>query len=186
MREPWMARVSSQNAAPPVVDTRYTAAMHITDVRPCDLSEILDLNEASVPHVGNLSVDDMHWFADHAHYFRVAHYDGRLAGFLIGLRPGLRYRSPNYRWFCARYDDFGYIDRVAVATHARRRGIATVLYENFEQSLRGSVPYLTCEVNLRPPNPSSMQFHEKQGFAMVATQLTDGGAKEVALMEKKL
>lgn len=160
--------------------------MSFTDFQSSDLDDVLNLNEASVPHVSRLSADEMRWFADNAQYFRVARDGTRLAGFLIGLRPGLGYRSPNYRWFCERYDDFGYIDRVAVAANARRRGIASGLYADFEESLGGKVPCLTCEVNLRPPNPSSMRFHENRGFVTVGTQLTDGGSKEVALMEKTL
>ena len=31
-----------------------------------------------------------------------------------------------------------------------------------------------------------MRFHEEQGFVCVATQETEGGTKEVALLEKKL
>jgi len=45
---------------------------------------------------------------------------------------------------------------------------------------------MTCEVNIRPPNESSMRYHEMHGFVQVATQETEGGLKKVALLEKKL
>ncbi len=45
---------------------------------------------------------------------------------------------------------------------------------------------MTCEVNLRPPNAGSLTYHEIHGFVRVATQETEGGRKEVALMEKRL
>ncbi|MDH3615322.1 MAG: GNAT family N-acetyltransferase [Gammaproteobacteria bacterium] len=160
--------------------------MQISDVTATDLDDVLHLNEDSVPHVSRVAMAEMEWFAQNAHYFRTVRQQGSLAGFLIGLRPGLPYDSPNYRWFSDNYRDFGYVDRVAVAATARRRGVASLLYEDFASTLTGTVDVMTCEVNLRPPNDSSMKYHEQQGFVQVASQETDGGDKEVALMEKKL
>lgn len=160
--------------------------MQIRDVSPLQLDDVLDLNESSVPHVSSISMSEMRWFCDHAHYFRVADLDGELAGFLIGLRPGLDYASPNYGWFCSNYRDFGYVDRVAVAISARRNGVASALYADFEAMLSGEVDVMTCEVNIRPPNESSMRYHELHGFVRVGSQETEGGRKEVALMEKRL
>ncbi len=160
--------------------------MEIKDVSRDDLEEVLRLNEDSVPHVSRIDLAQMEWFASNANYFRVVRHERDLAGFLIGLRPGLPYSSPNYRWFSENYSDFGYIDRVAVSAAARRKGIASRLYQDFAGSLRGKVNVMTCEVNIRPPNESSMRYHERQGFVRVATQETEGGKKEVALLEKKL
>ena len=160
--------------------------MQVTDVRKTEFEAILALNQASVPHVSSLVLSDIAWFADHASYFRVARINDEIAGFLIGLGPGLDYASPNYRYFCRRHDTFGYVDRVVVAAGARRRGVASQLYDDYAATLRSYVPFMTCEVNIRPPNQSSMAYHERHGFACVATQETEGGKKEVALMEKRL
>lgn len=160
--------------------------MQISNIRPGDLRDVLQLNQDSVPHVSSIDLRQMKWFADNAHYFRVAMLQRRLAGFLIGLRPGLSYESPNYRWFVANYSDFGYIDRVAVSETARRKGIASLLYEDFERTLAGDVDVMTCEVNIRPPNEGSMRYHELRGFVRVATQETEAGSKKVALLEKRL
>jgi hypothetical protein len=160
--------------------------MQLSDITQADLGAVLALNEASVPHVNRIDLDQMRWFASNAFYFRVAHVDGKFAGFLIGLRPGLDYGSENYRWFCDHYDDFGYVDRVAVDESARRFGVASRLYDDFASRLRGHVDCMTCEVNIRPPNKSSMRFHKTHGFAQVATQETEGGSKKVALLEKRL
>ncbi len=160
--------------------------MQICDVSPHRLDEVLDLNETSVPHVSSVSINEMRWFGANAHYFRIAILDGELAGFLIGLRPGLDYASPNYGWFSRNYRDFGYVDRVAVAESARRNGVASALYADFEATLAGEVDVMTCEVNVRPPNESSMRYHELHGFVRVGSQETEGGRKEVALMEKRL
>ena len=150
-----------------------------------DLDEVLALNEANVPAVGQVAIDKMHWFLEHAHYFRIASAEERLAAFLIGLRPGTSYESVNYRWFCDNYDDFAYVDRIAVSEHARRCGLASRLYDDFAAAM-AEARVLTCEVNLLPPNPSSMRFHERQGFRQVGTIEYEPGAKEVALLERKL
>ena len=154
----------------------------IRDVAKQDLDEILDLNEAVVPAVNSIPLEKMQWFAEHAVYFRVATADDRLASFLIGLRPGIGYDSPNYLWFCEHYSEFGYIDRIAVAAHARRHGLATKMYDDFRKALPDDIGVMTCEVNLRPPNESSMRFHARYGFSQIGSQATEGGQKEVALM----
>ena len=160
--------------------------MQIADVKPSDLDNVLRLNEDSVPHVSRVDLAQMEWFASSAHYFRVVRHEEQLGGFLIGLRPGLPYASPNYRWFNENYADFGYVDRVAVSTAARRMGIASRLYDDFAASLSGEVDVMTCEVNIRPANESSMLYHRQYGFVQVGTQQTEGGKKEVALLEKRL
>ena len=147
---------------------------------------VLELNQSAVPAVNSLSREDMQWFAEHAVYFRVAADAKGIAAFLIGLRAGSSYASPNYRWFSAHYADFAYVDRVAVAERARRQGLASQLYDDFEAMMRPHVSVVTCEVNLHPPNPTSMRFHESRGFRRVGAQETEGGRKKVALLELRL
>jgi predicted GNAT superfamily acetyltransferase len=158
----------------------------ICNVDVSDLQKVLELNQAEVPHVGSIDLDKMHWFAANATYFRVIRRGTDIAAYLVGMRPGTDYTSPNYRWFCHRYEDFGYIDRVAVAASARRLGLATRLYEDFAESVQGSTDILTCEVNVRPSNESSMRFHRELGFQQVGSLESQGGRKEVAMLLKKL
>ena len=158
----------------------------IRDIAAIDLDAVLELNQANVPEVGSVGIEQMQWFADNAQYFRAIDVDGRIGAFLVGLRPGTSYGSPNYGWFCQRYDDFGYIDRIAVAEHARRLGLASRLYADFEQSLPTDVGYMTCEVNIRPPNEGSMRYHKNRGFEQVGTLESDGGDKAVAMLAKPL
>ena len=158
----------------------------IRDVAGQDLDAVLSLNQSEVPHVGSVDLDRMRWFTRHASHFRVATAGSEIAGFLVGFRPGTTYGSPNYRWFCDRYGDFAYVDRVAVAEFARRSGLASQLYEDFAAAMPASVGVMTCEVNVRPPNESSMTFHTRLGFRQVGTLASDDGAKEVAMLLKDL
>lgn len=150
-----------------------------------DLDDVLRLNESAVPAVNSVDLEQMRWFAANAAYFGVALRDADVAGFLIGMRPGTNYASLNYRWFCDRYEEFGYIDRVAIAADARRLGLATRLYRDFDASLPPTVGLLTCEVNIVPPNESSMRFHEELGFRTVGTQTLEFDRKKVALMARE-
>lgn len=158
----------------------------IRDVRDSDLDAVLVLNQSEVPHVGSIDASRLRWYANNASYFRVAAADDEIAAYLVGLRPGTGYTSPNYLWFCEHYDDFAYVDRVAVSTQARRTGIATRLYDDFAAAMPAAVTVMTCEVNVRPPNDSSMVFHRRLGFAQVGSLTSDGGAREVALLLKPL
>ena len=158
----------------------------IEDVSTHDLAEILALNESEVPHVGRVDMQRMQWFVENATYFRVAKVDDQLGAFLIGLRPVTSYQSENYRWFCDRYADFAYVDRIAVATAGRRLGLASNLYDDFAAAMPPSVTIMTCEVNIRPPNEGSMQFHTRLGFSEVGTLSSEDGSKKVALLLKTL
>jgi len=102
------------------------------------------------------------------------------------MRAGTSDQSLNYRWFCNRYDDFAYVDRIAVAEFARRYGLASKLYRDFANSVPESVGVMTCEVNLKPPNETSMRFHEKLGFRQVGSLTFDNGEKEVAMLLRDL
>jgi len=158
----------------------------ITDVTTTDLAEVLTLNESEVPHVGTVDIERMHWFAANASYFRVARNNSQLAAFLIGMRPGTSYDSLNYRWFCDRYDDFAYVDRVAVSIMARCHGLASRLYDDFAAEMPDAVRIMTCEVNTRPPNAGSMRFHTRRGFREVGRRASEDGSKEVAMLLKDL
>jgi predicted GNAT superfamily acetyltransferase len=158
----------------------------IRDIEAPVLDAVLALNQTEVPHVGSIDLEKLQWFAANAAYFRTVTVDDQLAAYLIGMRPGTSYQSLNYRWFCDRYDDFAYIDRVAVAPFARRYGLASHLYDDFARSVPESVGIMTCEVNLRPPNETSMRFHERLGFGQVGSLASDDGEKEVAMLLKNL
>jgi len=152
-----------------------------------DLGPVLALNQSVVPHVNSLDITDLQDFLAKAAYFRVAcDEEKQILAFLIGLAPDTEYDSPNFQWFCGHYVDFAYVDRIAVATGARRQGIAEALYGDFTAAALGWTQRLACEVNLRPGNPGSLSFHRRAGFTQVGTQEINNGAKKVALLLKEI
>ena len=154
-----------------------------------DLDEVLVHNNAVVPAVNELTRSDLDWFLQEAHSFLVIDApDGSIAGFVIGLvGPGLDYESLNYAWFSARYDAFIYVDRIVVAEQGRELGVGTRLYDEFARRGRADDHrVMLAEVNITPRNEVSLAFHEARGFAPVGEQDTEGGAKRVTMLEKRL
>lgn len=158
--------------------------MPFRDLAPADLPRVLDLNNAAVPAVSPLTASELARLVEMATVTVVADVDGTVAGFAVGFAPGAAYQSENYRYFADRLDDFHYLDRIVVDPAYFRRGLGSGLYDEVER--RCGAPVLVCEVNLRPRNDDSLAFHEVRGFEQVDTQDTDGGAKTVALLRKKL
>lgn len=106
-----------------------------------------------------------------------------VVGFCLVLRKSAPYESLNFKWFRDRYDDFVYLDRVAVAATHRNRGIGGLLYDEVERLTDQSL--FALEVNLRPRNDGSLRFHARRGFVEVGRQETDYDAL-VSLMVKHL
>jgi predicted GNAT superfamily acetyltransferase len=88
----------------------------------------------------------------------------------------------NYGWFSRNYDDFVYLDRIAVDPTYRRLGIGKAFYDEVISRFTGVFPRLLCEVNVRPRNEASLLFHHSIGFREVGQQDTDGGNKTVSLL----
>jgi predicted GNAT superfamily acetyltransferase len=156
----------------------------VRDAAASDHVAVLALNNSAVPHVNALSERDFSWIVSHADYFRVAEDDGEIVGFVIALKAGLEYWSLNYRWFTERGGDFLYLDRVVVSEHARNKGVGRALYDDIGRFARGKWPRITLEVNLLPPNPVSLAFHERLGFQRVGVREEENETKAVVLMER--
>jgi predicted GNAT superfamily acetyltransferase len=145
---------------------------------------VLALNNGAVPNVNALDAAAFAWLAEHATYFRVAEDGEGIAGFVMMIEHGTEYWSANYAWFSSRYELFLYLDRVVVAPRAQRSGIGRVLYDDVTAFARDRWPRITLEVNLQPPNPVSVAFHERMGFREVGTREYDENA--VLMMELEL
>lgn len=110
---------------------------------------------------------------------------GALDAFILVFDRDSAYDGVNFRWFCARYGRFAYVDRIVVAPHARGRGLARLLYEAvFDRARAQGLPLVTCEVNLDPPNPASDAFHAAMGFLPVGS--AGLGAKTVRYFARQL
>jgi predicted GNAT superfamily acetyltransferase len=161
-------------------------ALAIRDVREHDLDAVLALNNAAGRSILALDAARLRYFFDHADYFRVAEIDGHLAGFLIALRNGADYHSPNYRWFSEHYQDFAYIDRIVIANAYRRHGLGRIFYCDVSSYAEVRVPVLTCEVFLEPRDDVVVLFHGTYGFQEVGQQRMGEDGPQVSLLAMAL
>jgi predicted GNAT superfamily acetyltransferase len=163
---------------------------HGLAIRPAaaaDFARILQLNAESVHFLSPLAAAGLQRLHALAAYHCVAEVDGSVGAFLLALREGADYDSPNYRWFARRYPEFLYIDRVVVAAAHQGRGLGARLYEDLIAFGRaGGAPLLACEFDVEPPNPASAHFHARFGFGEVGSQWLGGGKKRVSLQVRPL
>ena len=151
-----------------------------------DLAELLRLNQAEVPHVGDLNPQSLEQLLAYSYFTGVARVKDQIAGFIVALTPGQEYTSLNYRWFCDYYREFLYVDRIVVAPEFKGQGLGRALYDAVAQNNPVKAGVITCEVNIQPLNQSSLDFHARIGFVEVGQQDTEGGKKRVSLLAKNL
>ena len=109
------------------------------------------------------------------------------AAFLLAFDQDADYDSPNFLWFRERLQRFLYIDRIAVGTGHRGKGLARRLYEDlFGEARAADHEAVVCEVNSDPPNPASDAFHESLGFVVVGTARLEGRGKTVRYLKRDL
>jgi predicted GNAT superfamily acetyltransferase len=160
--------------------------LKVRDAVPADHAAVLALNNAHTPHVNALDEKEFAWLAAHAVYFRVAADAEGVAGFVLCVPHGVDYWSGNYKWFSERYEEFLYLDRVVVAPRARRTGVGRALYDDLHASCAGRWPRVALEVNLRPPNPTSIAFHATMGYRAVGVREYAEGQNAVQMFERPL
>lgn len=160
--------------------------MIVRDAEGEELQAVLAMNNAAVPAVNALQLDELERIVALASYFRVAVDDEGIAGFVLCIASGGTYWSGNYAWFGARYDAFLYLDRVVVAERVRGRGVGAALYDDLHRFAAGRWPRVTLEVNLRPPNPGSERFHARLGYSRVGVREYPDGTGAVTMYERPL
>jgi uncharacterized protein len=159
----------------------------IRDSTEADFAALLRLNLESEHFLSPLTLPRLQTLHAQAWYRRVICLDGVVQGFLLALREGVDYDSPNYQWFAARYTEFLYIDRIVIGASARGRHLGVRLYEDlFARAREQRLARITCEFDTDPPNEPSRRFHERFGFLEVGSQRVAGGKKAVSLRETLL
>ena len=139
-----------------------------------DLPAVLELNNEHAAEVNALTSDSLARLVAVAARARVI--EGGL-GFLIALDETTPGQGPNHSWFLTQQKAFLYIDRVVIAAEARSRGLARALYDDLATVAAGRP--LCCEVNVEPPNPASLAFHEALGFMSCGEALDPRNGKRV-------
>jgi predicted GNAT superfamily acetyltransferase len=148
-----------------------------------DIPRMVEINEQGLPGTGKVSEEEMADLLQLSELALGLDNETGLAGFVLCLLPGTRYGSLNYAWFNQRFDQFLYVDRIAVAEEARNDGIGSSLYQSVVAYAHRLDCPVTAEVSLRPPNPGSVRFHARHGFDEVGVFET--GEKAVTMYIRK-
>ena len=153
-----------------------------------DCEEVLRINAESQPGVASLDWTELKRLtALSTEHLAIEEPSAGLAGYLLAFLSDTSYDGEEFQTFkesCT--TPFIYIDQVAVGVARRRTGLASDLYQAIEaEALRRGIMALCCEVNLDPPNPGSLAFHEDRGFNRSGVLGTEDG-RTVALMTKHL
>jgi predicted GNAT superfamily acetyltransferase len=161
-------------------------AVDLRPYTPADLDALVAINDGAYPAVPVTPAEELAELIAVSRLTVVVD-DGEPAGFIVALAPGLAYASENYTWFSSRSQDFLYVDRIVLAPRLQGQGIGPRLYAAVEDAARADgATEITCEVNVRPPNPGSLAFHARLGFVEVGRQETKGGTTEVALFTRRV
>ena len=164
-------------------EIRSVTPAEITPMEPLGKT-LLALNNAHARELSWLEPERLEYLVKEAFLARRIE---NLDAFLLAFDQDARYDSPNFKWFCARYPRFVYVDRIVVASSARGRGCARRLYRDlFEHAGRAGHERVVCEVNQSPPNPASDAFHAALGFVEVGTASVYDGSRTVRYLLKAL
>jgi predicted GNAT superfamily acetyltransferase len=159
----------------------------IRHAREADFGDILCLNSQWVHFTSYLDATTLARLHAQSPYHRVVESGDRLVAFLLAMREGADYASPNYRWFDDRGGAFLYVDRVIVGSPNQCKGLARMLYDDLLDFAReAGVDRVVCELDIEPPNDASRRFHDGYGFSEVGTQWVGDGAKRVSLRELRV
>ena len=126
------------------------------------------INQANIPEVGDIpTIEEFNSLTNMSSHVIVVNKGKETAGFIILMREKEEYDSLNYKFFKANYDEFLYVDRVAIKDGFRRQGLGKMIYEEVFRLAAEINTDVCCEVNTLPRNDASLAFHAEFGFQEV-------------------
>ncbi len=158
----------------------------VRNIEIADLPRVLEINNANTPGVSELTLSELETDIENClHALAIENEHGEVCAFCITFAPDAPDAGANHRWFAERFKSFVYLDRIAIDSIHQNRGLGALLYQSVEQHMFDSAEHslLCCEVNLEPPNPGSLRFHKRIGFAEVGQHSPQQGYV-VSLLQK--
>ncbi len=161
--------------------------IRVRAARPEDFDSILAINEQGRPGIVALDAGELRRLLRLDGRLIVADRGGEVLGYVIVFDSLSAYDGEEFRALRQGLrDPFLYVDQLAVSQACRRMGVAGRLYEALATGVAGlPVRPICCEVNLEPPNPASMAFHQRMGF-MELQRLSVADGRVVALLASGL
>ena len=150
----------------------------VRDIEIADLARVLEINNANTPGVSELTFAELELdLHSSLHALAIDNELGEVCAFCITFDPDAPDAGDNHRWFAERYKSFVYLDRIAIDSNHQNRGLGALLYQAVERQMIASAEHslLCCEVNLEPPNPGSLRFHQRIGFSECGVESSEPG-----------
>ena len=154
--------------------------MQLRELRSKDIPLIWKINEQGLPGTGKVSQQEIVELLIIAELAIGAFEGEQLVGFVLCFLPRTDYASLNYAWFNQRYQEFLYVDRIAVSENHRNQAIGSLLYQQVISYAKQYNYPIAAEVSLNPPNPGSMRFHQRFNFTEIG--VLNQQSKSVTMM----
>ena len=157
--------------------------MQLRELRSKDIPLIWKINEQGLPGTGKVSQQEIVELL-HIAELTIGAFEGeQLVGFVLCFLPRTDYASLNYAWFNQRYQEFLYVDRIAVSENHRNQAIGSLLYQQVISYAKQYNYPIAAEVSLNPPNPGSMRFHHRFNFTEIG--VFNQQSKSVTMMMRE-
>ena len=150
----------------------------VRNIVVADLARVLEINNANTPGVSQLTRSELETdLSNSLHALAIDNEQGEVCAFCITFAPDAPDAGANHQWFAERFQNFVYLDRIAIDSTHQNLGLGALLYLTVEQRMLDSAEHslLCCEVNLEPPNPGSLRFHKRIGFSECGVETTAPG-----------
>ena len=154
-----------------------------------DLPRVHEINNANTPGVSELTMSELETDIKNCLYaLAIDNEHGEVCAFCITFDPNALDAGANHQWFADRFESFVYLDRIAIDSTHQNRGLGALLYQSVEQHMLKSAEHslLCCEVNLEPPNPGSLRFHQRIGFTEVGQSMQEYANYRVSYLSKSV
>ena len=161
----------------------------VRNIETADLSKVLEINNANTPGVSELTFAELELdLHSSLHALVIDNERGEVCAFCITFAPDALDAGANHQWFAERYKSFVYLDRIAIDSNHQNRGLGALLYQSVERHMLASADHslLCCEVNLEPPNPGSLRFHQRIGFTEVGQSTPEYANYRVSYLSKSV
>ena len=74
------------------------------------------------------------------------------------------------------------MDRIVIDRKNQNKGFGKIFYDDLKDTMKDKAGIIACEVNIRPYNKQSIDFHKNYGFEDVGTKNTENNKKTVSYM----
>ena len=156
--------------------------MSIQKLQKHHLERMYAINKDSLPWVGKVSLIELETLLNWSDNAWGISVDGNLEGFTLCIPPKTSYASPNYTWFSQQFEDFLYVDRIAIDPEKRRSGMGRMIYAHLIRHAEARGVPMLAEVMKHPPNHASLAFHQRFGFSEVGE--LDHGTYTVSMLAR--